>query len=266
MTGSTTQLVHSRITHTRLTPIRHAFTYRSVSWLVDIDQLPTLSGPMRVLAHFRAGDHFPEQVIEGQTLRDRLDAHLRGVGIEPPGGTVLVLTSPRVAGYVFNPLSVYWCHHVDGSPAFAVAEVHNTYGGRHCYVVELDDHGRAEVEKEFYVSPFNDVSGRYRLRMPPPADGRVAVSIVLEREGHEPFVASLSGRTEPATPRAILATQLRAPFAPLVVSARIRYQGIRLWARRLPIVPRPPAQPSRPLVEQSATSRAEIVLNQKGHR
>ncbi|KNA90202.1 hypothetical protein ABW18_17670 [Gordonia jacobaea] len=254
MTGNA-QLVHSRITHTRLSPVRHAFTYRSVSWLVDIDSLPTLSAPLRPFAQFRGADHFPEPMVDGQTLRDRLNAHLLSVGKRPPDGKVVALTSPRVAGYVFNPLSVYWCYRADGSLAYAVAEVHNTYGGRHCYVVELDDHGRAEVDKEFYVSPFNDVSGNYRLRMPPPTDGRVAVSIVLERDGHEPFVASLSGRIEPATSRAIVATQMRAPLAPLVVSARIRFQGIKLWAKRLPIAPRPPqdsappAEPTEPLVE-----------------
>ncbi len=250
MTDTSAQLVHSRITHTRLSPVRHAFTYRSVSWLVDIDSLPTLSAPLRPFAQFRGADHFPEPMVDGQTLRDRLDAHLLSVGKRPPDGKVVALTSPRVAGYVFNPLSVYWCHRADGSLAYAVAEVHNTYGGRHCYVVELDDHGRAEVDKEFYVSPFNDVSGNYRLRMPPPADGRVAVSIVLERDGHEPFVASLSGRIEPATSRAIVATQMRAPLAPLAVSARIRFQGSKLWAKRLPIVPRPPqAEPTPPPAE-----------------
>ncbi|WP_454174868.1 DUF1365 domain-containing protein [Gordonia sputi] len=261
MTDTNPQLVHSRITHTRLSPVRHAFTYRSVSWLVDIDRLPTLSTPLRPFARFLGADHFPEPMVDGQTLRDRLDAHLRSVGKRPPEGRVVALMSPRVAGYVFNPLSVYWCYRADGSLAYAVAEVHNTYGGRHCYVVDLDDHGRAEVDKEFYVSPFNDVSGHYRLRMPPPADGHVAVSIVLERAGHEPFVASLSGRIEPATPRAIVATQVRAPLAPLVASARIRFQGIKLWAKRLPIVPRPPlveptppSEPTSPLVELVETT------------
>ena len=255
MTDTTAQLVHSRITHTRLSPVRHAFTYRSVSWLVEIDRLPTLSAPLRPFARFLGADHFTEPMVDGQTLRDRLDAHLRSVGKRVPDGRVVALMSPRVAGYVFNPLSVYWCYDADGSPAYAVAEVHNTYGGRHCYVVDLDDQGRAEVDKEFYVSPFNDVSGHYRLRMPPPADGRVAVSIVLERAGHEPFVASLSGRIEPATPRAIVATQVRAPLAPLVVSARIRFQGIKLWAKRLPIVPRPPqVERQRPPVELVETT------------
>lgn len=266
--GSATSLVHTRITHSRTSPIRHTFTYRSLSWLVDVDAPPQLPRGMRALATFRAGDHFPQPATPGESLRDRLERHLRASGIEPPTGQVQALLSPRVVGYVFNPLSVFWCHRPDGSLALVVAEVHNTYGDRHCYVVHPDDSGRAEVDKEFYVSPFNDVSGRYRLRVPEPADdGRVAVSVTLVRPGHDPFVATLTGRCTPATTRAVVAAQLRAPLAPLVVSARIRLHGIRLWARRLPLVarPDPPHVATRDDEAASHTARYENESTE-GHR
>ena len=233
-------VVRTRITHTRTTPTRHAFTYRSASWLIDVDDPPVLSRPLRPLAGFVAADHFPEPARPGDTVRSRLTAHLRAAGVEPPGGQVVALLSPRVVGYVFNPLSVYWCHHPDGSLACVVAEVHNTYGERHCYVTTPDGHGDARVDKEFYVSPFNDVGGSYHLHVPEPRpDGHVSVSITLHRPGHGAFVASLTGRARAATTRSVLITQLVAPLAPLVVTARIRLQGIRLWLKRLPIVTRP---------------------------
>ncbi|WP_055477188.1 DUF1365 domain-containing protein [Gordonia sp. HS-NH1] len=232
-------LVDAEIGHSRITPLRHAFTYRTTSWLIDLDTLPTLPRALRPFARFRPDDHFPEPATPGATLRDRLDAHLRGAGVEPPAGRVTALLSPRVAGYVFNPLSVFWCHDADGRLVYVVAEVHNTYGQRHCYVVHTDAAGRADVDKEFYVSPFNPVDGRYRLWLPEPAGRHVALSVTLERPGHRPFVASLSGTTTPATPRAVLSAQLRTPLAPIVVAARIRRHGIALWARRLPLVPRP---------------------------
>jgi uncharacterized protein len=233
-------VVHTRITHTRTTPIRHSFVYRSASWLIDIDNPPRPSWPLRVFARFVATDHFPEPAGPGDTLRSRLDAHLDAAGVVPPTGRVVALLSPRVAGHVFNPLSVYWCHDLDGTLRCVVAEVHNTYGERHCYVTTPDARGDAQVRKEFYVSPFNDVDGTYRLHVPEPGpEGRVAVSIILDREGQGSFVASLAGQARPATVRAILTTQIVAPLAPLLVTARIRIQGIRLWLRRIPVITRP---------------------------
>ncbi|MGK2320380.1 DUF1365 domain-containing protein [Gordonia rhizosphera] len=238
--GALPAVVWTRITHLRRSPVRHGFSYRSASWLIDIDAPPTLPPTMRTLAVFRPDDHFPEPATPAQTLRDRLNTHLRSVGVEPPRGRVVALLSPRVAGYVFNPLSVFWCHDPDDTLACVVAEVHNTYGERHCYVVSPDEHGNAQVTKAFYVSPFNPVDGTYRLHVPPPRDnGCIDVSVTLHRTDEAPFTATLSGQARPATPRRILATQLVAPFAPLVVAARIRRHGIHLWLRRLPIRPRP---------------------------
>lgn len=238
--AATPAIVRTTITHVRGAPLRNAFTYRSASWFVDLDHLPHLPAMLRPFARFRADDHFPEPATPDATLRDRLSAHLRSSGVTPTDGPVTALLSPRVAGYVFNPLSIFWCHHADGSLAHVVAEVHNTYGERHSYVVTTDDAGDAVVPKEFYVSPFNDVSGTYRLRVPEPAaDGRVFASITLERTGQPPFVATLAGHTQPATIRNVLALQAAAPLAPLVVAARIRRQGIALWLKRLPVVNRP---------------------------
>ncbi len=239
-TADTPRVVRTTITHVRRDPLRHAFSYRSASWLIDIDDLPRLPAPLRPFARFRPDDHFPEPPTSGASLRDRLTTHLENAGITPPDGRVTALLSPRVAGYVFNPLSIFWCHHRDGSLALVVAEVHNTYGERHCYVVTTTEAGTAMVPKEFYVSPFNDVSGIYRLRVPEPADdGRVFASITLERNDTAPFVATLTGNSVPATPRNVLRLQLTTPLAPLAVAARIRRQGIALWLRQLPIVNRP---------------------------
>jgi uncharacterized protein len=158
--------------------------------------------------------------------------------MEPDGGPIHMLTSARVFGYVFNPLTLFWCYRSTGELQCVVAEVHNTYGERHCYLLRTDPSGRASVPKAFYVSPFNDVDGEYRMKLPAPGD-RLAVSIILEREGHRPFVATMDGRRRPATSRNILAAAFAAPAAPLLVSALIRVQGIKLWARRLPVVARP---------------------------
>ena len=228
-------IYRTAISHVRQTPLKNAFTYRSYSWFVDVDDLPRLPRLLRPLAEFRAGDHLGDP---DAGIRANVEHYLRTQGIEPDGGPIHMLTSARVFGYVFNPLTLFWCYGTNGELRCVVAEVHNTYGERHCYLLRTDPSGRGSVPKSFYVSPFNDVDGEYRMKLPAPGE-RLAVSIVLEREGHRPFVATMDGRRKPATIRNILAAAVTVPAAPLLVSALIRLQGVKLWARRLPVVARP---------------------------
>jgi DUF1365 family protein len=229
-----TRIYATSIVHARTTPLRHSFRHRSHTWLVDLDELPRL-GPLGPLARFESRDHLGSP---DRTLRENLDAFLTTEGVDLGGGRILMLAMPRVLGTVFNPISVYWCHTADGRLACNVVEVHNTYGDRHAYLVHADDRGRAEVDKALYVSPFNDVSGRYRLTIPTPGE-RVQVQVVLERPDQAPFVAGLRGRALPVRSSTVLRLALTQPLEPLAVAARIRWHGIRLWMRRLPVQPRP---------------------------
>lgn len=222
------------VRHARTSPIRHAFRHRSHAWLVDLDDLPRL-GILSPLARFEARDHLGSP---DRTLRQNLDTYLATEGIDLHGGRILMLAMPRVLGLVFNPMSVHWCHDPQGRLVATVVEVHNTYGDRHAYLVRTDERGRAEVDKAFYVSPFNDVSGSYDLKLPEP-DDRLSLHVVLHRPGQNPFVATVSGTAEPVTRLAVLRLALTQPLEPLAVMARIRWHGIRLWARKLPIQPRP---------------------------
>lgn len=233
--NSSAAIYRTSISHVRHSPLKNAFTYRSYSWFVDVDRLPGLPWLLQPLAVFRAGDHLGDP---SATIRANVERFLRTRGIEPDGGNIRMLTSARVLGYVFNPLTLFWCYRQSGDLQCVIAEVHNTYGERHCYLLETDSSGRASVPKAFYVSPFNEVDGHYRMKLPAP-DERLAVAIVLEREGHRPFIATMDGERRPATTRNILAAALAVPAAPLLVSALIRIQGVKLWAKRLPVVKRP---------------------------
>jgi DUF1365 family protein len=228
-------IYRTAIAHVRRTPLRNAFTYRSYSWYVDVDHLPRLPRLLRPLAGFRVEDHLGDP---GGTLRGNVESYLATQGITLDGGRITMLASARVFGHVFNPLSVFWCHSASGELRCVVAEVHNTYGERHCYLLETDATGRASVPKAFYVSPFNDVDGEYRMKLPEPGE-RLAVSIVLEREGQQPFIATMDGVRHEASVRNIVSAALAVPAAPLRVAAQIRWQGIKLWARRLPIIKKP---------------------------
>ncbi|MCA1006542.1 DUF1365 domain-containing protein [Rhodococcus hoagii] len=232
---STPAIYRTTISHVRTAPLRNAFRYRSYSWLVDVDHLPRLPRLLAPLAGFASADHLGDL---SRSLRQNVDAFLAAHGIDLECGKVLLLTNARVFGYVFNPLSVFWCHDGDGRPVCVIAEVHNTYGERHCYLLRPDERGNARAAKEFYVSPFNDVDGEYRMRLPTPG-AALRIGISLERPGQPPFVATVVGERRDATAREVLRAALTVPIAPLRVAVQIRWQGIRLWARGLPVRPRP---------------------------
>ena len=233
---TTAALYDCRVRHTRTWPIRNDFTYGTYQWLIDLDAVPMLPWPLRLLADFRAADHMGDPTAR---IRQNLDAYLADQGIDLGGGRIVMLANARVFGYVFNPLTLYWCHDVRDAVVCVIAEVHNTYGQRHCYLLTPDEHGRTSATKELYVSPFYPIEGgMYRMLLPEPGD-RLGVSIRLELPGRPAFVASLHGRRRPGTVVNLLRAAARHPLAPLLVSARIRWQGIRLYLRGLPIVPRP---------------------------
>lgn len=232
-------LVVGTVSHVRRTPLRHAFENPHYQWLVDLDEMPRLARPLRALARFDERDHLDGGRLGGG-IRGDLTRWLagRGVTVEPED-RVLMLAHARVLGHVFDPLSVFWCVRPDGSVRAVVFEVHNTYGERHAYLVESDARGRARLDKEFYVSPFNDTSGQYDVawRMEPE---QVRVSVALDRDHERVFTAVTAGRPVPLTTRTLLRTVARHAFMTHRVSLLIRWHGIRLWLARLPVQPRPP--------------------------
>ncbi|AZP19187.1 DUF1365 domain-containing protein [Streptomyces aquilus] len=223
------------ITHVRTTPRRYALRHRTYLWLIDPDRPPRLPRPLRSLARFDPRDHFTG---DQSSVRAGLDAFLAGHGVGLDGGRVLMLTQARVFGYVFNPLTLYWCHGPDGRLRCVVAEVHNTYGGRHCYLLRPDAAGTARADKRFYVSPFFPVDGGYRMRVPPP-DHRLDLTVHLDREGGRALTATVRGTRRTVSGAALLRLALRHPWSPLLASAAIRVHGIRLYLRGLPVQPRP---------------------------
>lgn len=235
-TPRTPALYETRIQHVRTTPLRHAFRNRSYWWYVDVDHLPVLPRPLRALARFEARDHLGEP---DRTIRENVASLAAEHGIDLTGGRVTMLCNARVLGHVFNPLSVFWCQDAAGRLACVIAEVHNTYGGRHAYLVETDTAGRARLDKRFYVSPFNPVEGHYTMRLPEPGS-ELDLAVTLHRRDHKPFVATVRGRRRTATTRDVLAVNLKNPAETLRVALRIRLQGIALWAKRLPVVARTP--------------------------
>ena len=219
--------------------VSRTFSYSTCYWLVDVDALPILPRLLRPFTRFAAADHLGDP---DRSLADNARAALSAQGLT--ADRILLLTCPRVAGHVFNPLSVFYCFATtaaSGEPAdlvAVIAEVHNTYGGRHVYLLRPDHAGRDTVGKEFYVSPFLPMGGSYLMRTPPPGES-LSVSIALRQGGQTPFVATLTGRGRPIGTRSAVTALLRWPLLTLRTAALIRWQGIRLWLRKVPVQPRP---------------------------
>lgn len=232
-------LYDAEVVHARRQRVNRTFTHRISLWLIDLDALPVLPWWLRPFGRFEAADHLgaPER-----SIRENLDTWLATQGLDLQGGRVVMLANARALGHVFNPITLYWCSLPDGRPECVVAEVHNTYGERHCYLLRPDEQGLAKTAKEFYVSPFLAMGGGYQMRVSRP--GRdLSVDVSLHQRGQTVFHVQLRGTRHPATRRRLVRTLLRHPFGTYRVSALIRLHGIRLWRGRIPVLPRTPHIP-----------------------
>jgi DUF1365 family protein len=229
-------LVAGWVTHRRSGPVRHAFRHRAYLWLIDLDSVPRQPAYLRLFASFRSEDHLGDP---GLTIKGNVENYLALNGIQlGDRGRVLMLAGARVLGYVFDPLSVFWCFNSTGRLACVVAEVHNTYRERHAYLLHPGSAGVATTGKAFYVSPFFDVSGTYTLRFTL-APGLVSTAVTLRRQGDAAFSAAFRGRPEPATRRNLARLLTRQPLMTQRIWALIRVHGIWLWLRGLPVRARP---------------------------
>ena len=227
------RVYETRVTHVRRKPWRRAFAHRSWMWVVDVDAADRAASGGR-LADVLRGRILAEDHLDGRpgSLRQSLRRYLEREDIALGEGRVLLAAQPRALGFCFNPISVWWCLDADGGLDLAVVEVHNTYGERHAYPLRTDAAGRAFVDKAMYVSPFHGVDGSYEVEVPLPTD-QIELRVTLRTEAGDRFSAALTGRERLSPP-------WWAPFASLRDAARIRIHGIKIWARRLPIQPRPP--------------------------
>ncbi len=229
-------LVAGQVTHRRPGPVRHAFRHQVYQWLVDLDSIPRQPWYLRPFAHFSSADHLGDP---GLPIKRNIENYLARGGIQlGDQGRVIMLANAQVLGHVFDPLSVFWCYDPESTLVCVVAEVHNTHGERHAYLLRPDEDGAAVTDKDFHVSPFFDVSGTYELRFTLRPD-LVATTVALRRRDAVAFSATFRGHPEPATGMALARRLIRQPLMPQRISALIRMHGIWLWLHRLPVHSRP---------------------------
>lgn len=246
-------LYFGQVVHRRLRPRVHDLRYRVFALYADLDELPSIARALPVFSYnrfnlFSVNDRdFGDG--SGAELRGWVERQLQTAGIEFSGGHIGVLCYPRLFGYAFNPLSVFFCYSASGGLQAILYEVHNTFGQRHTYLIPVvpaqRDTVRQSCAKQFYVSPFIPMEGSYDFRVRPPRE-RVRIAIT-ESDAEGPLLhAMFSGKRRPLTSRRLLSTLITHPLMTVKVIAGIHWEALQLWLKRIPLVPRP-APPPEPV-------------------
>ena len=249
------------VTHRRLRPRPHRLRYRVFWMLLDLDEIGRLTRRLRLFSHnrFNALSFFDADHGDGsgRPLRDQVEDHLRAAGLATNGGAIRLFCMPRVFGFGFNPLSVYFCYQRDGSLAAILYEVHNTFRERHSYLIPVErDVAAAGVagapgavidqhcRKGFYVSPFMDMEMSYSFRVAVP-DQRVMIAIRAADQDGLLLAAALTGQRSALTDVALLRALATHPLLTLKVIGAIHWHALRLLLKGLKLRPRPlpPAAP-----------------------
>ncbi|KWV57712.1 hypothetical protein AS026_30905 [Rhizobium altiplani] len=228
------------VIHARHRPCRHRLRYRVFSMLLDLDELPALDHRLRLFGHNRWGLYSFQEADHGEGmsggLRAWVERQLIDAGVTVDGIRIRLLCYPRIFGYVFNPLTVYFCSGPDGAVRAVLYEVCNTFLERHTYVIPVaTDFGaiRQSCAKELYVSPFVPMDCRYEFRIAPP-DKRVVIAINECDDEGPLLVATFSGKRIEISDRRLLSMLFKYPLMTLKVMGGIHWEALRLWMKGVP--------------------------------
>ncbi|BCJ90459.1 DUF1365 domain-containing protein [Terrihabitans soli] len=255
------------VTHVRTRPKKHRLSYRVFWFLLDLDELETLSKSLRFfslgrfnLFSFSQSDHATASNVP---LRRQIETVLTDAGLDLPGGAIRLLCMPRVFGYVFNPISVYFCHRKTGELAAIIYEVTNTFGQRHSYLIPVDrDEARQRqsikqsARKELYVSPFIDMNITYDFRVMEPDE---TVSLTVRGSDPEGLLisASMIGMRSEFSDRALIRAALTHPLLTLKVVVGIHWEALKLWVKGVRLTHRP-APPSSPVTFVTSKAVSDV--------
>jgi cyclopropane-fatty-acyl-phospholipid synthase len=230
--------------HARSGPARHAFRHRVCFYALDLDELGELDRRLRLFGHNRPAplvlrdeDHAGEV---GTAIKSNILRRLADAGIDADGGRVVMVTNLRVFGYVFNPVSFFYCHDRAGGLAAVVAEVSNTFGERHLYLLPADEARRVgdgrlawDRAKRMHVSPFLALEQRYRFVLGIPGE-TIRLGIGVHEAGRQPLWTEQQGRRRPLTDAELARALILHPLMAQRVTGLIHWHALRLWLKRVP--------------------------------
>jgi DUF1365 family protein len=212
-------------------------------WHLDLDEVDELCRRIPVLGHnrpnlysFRDDDHL---FLGKETLRGNVEEYLLQNGIREKPARITLLTNLRTFGYVFNPVSFFFCHDEAGKPLAVVVEVHNTFGELKPFLLKAEDLREDQFEKSFpkrfYISPFSGLDKRLEIKVAFPGD-RLAIYVnTYELQAQKPFFrSSLTGKPSPLDTRTLLAYSARFPLVTLKVISLIHWHAMKLYLKKVP--------------------------------
>lgn len=252
-------LYRGKVRHSRLRPVRHNLTYRVFYGMWDVDRLDTLDRSLRFfsvdrfnLYSFHRRDHGAE---DETPLRVWADGLLREAGVNESPARIEILAHPRILGYVFNPISVWYCYDNSDRLIAVIHEVRNTFGDKHCYVapINMDRPGHL-FRKQLHVSPFNDMDSTYEFSLNVP-EARLTFSI-SQSDGDGVFLRAGMALTRlPMTDASLIRMFFTHPLLTLKVIGGIHWEAVRLWVKgaRFHRRPEPPAHDHTVLDERTVT-------------
>ena len=257
------QLCFGQVRHKRMRPVGHAFQYSMYFVRLPLRAMQQQAAQQPVFAsrlfsynRFNLLSFFDSDHGDGrQPLLSWVEGLLKAEGVQDADGEIWLQTMPRVLGYVFNPVSFWFCHRADGALRAVVCDVRNTFGERHLYLLEtgaaIDYGSELQARKIFHVSPFCPVEGRYRFRFMRVDRSRVDrkgdkvvqqchLACIDYDDNHGPLLqTSQSGQSRNISDRSVASAFLRYPLMSFGVIARIHVQALRLWLRRVPFFSKP---------------------------
>ena len=236
------------VLHARSRPKKHTLRYSVFSLLIDLEEIDDLNSGMRLFGYNKAALYSVQDADHGngQTgqLRAWVEERLVAAGLERRDWTIRMLCYPRILGYVFNPLTVYFCYRAEDDLAAVLYEVCNTFNERHTYVIPVESGAagilRHRCAKQMYVSPFMPMNCEYNFRISPPSED-VAINIGESDPDGPMLFATFSGKRRPLSDRALLRMLLTYPLMTMKVMGGIHWEALRLWWKGVPIHRHEPA-------------------------
>lgn len=263
MTGASALYV-GHVMHRRTRPRVHRLRYRLFSLLLDLDEIDVLARRLTFFSHnrFNLFAFHDRDYVAGtrEPLRAQVERYLASAGMNLGGGPIRLLTLPRILGFAFNPLSVYFCHDRDGALRATLYEVNNTFGQRHSYLLPVEPGSgtiRQGCAKDFHVSPFMGMDMRYAFRLTQP-DERLSLAITGSDEEGPIITAVHSAVRRPLTDAELLKAFATHPLLTVKVVGGILWEALRLWIKGVPIRSRP-AAPLQPVTIVKTPQEAACI-------
>lgn len=223
--------------HCRMLPKKYVFNYNIFMFYLDLDEIDSLAKNNLLISRnrsnifsFQDNDYFKEK--PGNTIKEKVLNYLTSQGIDLQGGKIMLLTHLRTMGYIFNPVSFYFCFDREGKPVCVIAEITNTFKEMKLFLLKKNENEtfKEQHQKFFYVSPFIDLDAWFDFKLKVPGE-KLDIHIDDFRDNSKFFFSTLTGKKEEITNTKMLFYTFRYPLITVKIILLIHWQAMKLWLR-----------------------------------